>query len=75
MANELIQIGLSAETAAQLREAAQAVGIADIRDAVAAAIAEWVARYGNAAASDAADEKYFVNQALDDLAAKRRGDD
>ena len=73
MANELIQIELSAEMAGQLRETARSVGIADIRDAVAAAIGEWVARYGNAAASDQADEKYFVNQALDDLAAKRRG--
>jgi hypothetical protein len=74
MAHELIQIELSAEVAAQLRETARSVGIADIRDAIAAAIGEWVARYGNSAAAANADEKYFVNQALDDLAAKRRGD-
>jgi hypothetical protein len=71
MSGESLRIELPSEMVDRLRRAADRVGIIDLRDAVTAAVAEWCNRYGGEESDSATDEKYFVNQALDDLIARR----
>ncbi len=72
MAGEKIELVLPPELAAELGRVAAALGIASLEEAARIAIGEWVAQHRDRI--DAADpaQKYFVNQALDELIAKPR---
>jgi hypothetical protein len=69
MDGKLIKIELPDELWAGLREVAGALGISSAEEAAVIAIAEWTAR--RKADLDDRDpaQRYFVNQALDELAA------
>ena len=69
MAGKAITVELPDELWAGLSEVADALGISDAEEAAVIAIAEWTAR--RKAELDERDpaQRYFVNQALDELAA------
>lgn len=69
MAGKTITIELPDELWTGLDEIADALGIASVNEATTIAIAEWVAR--RKAELDDRDpaRRYFVNEALDELAA------
>jgi predicted transcriptional regulator len=69
MAGKTIAIELPDELWTGLDEIADALGIASVNEATTIAIAEWVAR--RKAELDDRDpaRRYFVNEALDELAA------
>ncbi len=71
MAGEKIELALRPELVEELGRIAAALGIA-IEEAARIAIEEWAAR--NRERIDAADpgQKYFVNEALDELIAKQK---
>lgn len=71
MAGEKIELAIPPKLAAELGRIAAALGIA-IEEAARIAIEEWMAR--NRERIDAADpgQKYFINEALDELIAKQR---
>ena len=67
MAGKTITIELPDGLWTGLGEVADALGIASADEAATIAIAEWVAR--RKAELDDRDRRYFVNEALDELAA------
>jgi predicted transcriptional regulator len=70
MAGKAIKVELPDELWAGLSEVADALGISAAEEAAVIAIAEWIAR--RKAELDDRDpaQRYFVNQALDELAAR-----
>ncbi len=69
MAGKTLKVDLPDELWAALSEVAEALGISSAEEAAVIAIAEWTAR--RKAELDDRDpaQRYFVNQALDELAA------
>jgi predicted transcriptional regulator len=69
MAGKTLKVDLPDELRAALSEVADALGISSAEEAAVIAIAEWTAR--RKADLDDRDpaQRYFVNQALDELAA------
>jgi len=69
MAGKTLKVDLPDELRAALSEVADALGISSAEEAAVIAIAEWTAR--RKAELDDRDpaQRYFVNQALDELAA------
>ncbi len=72
MTDEKITLALPAELGAELRRVARALGIEPPEAAVRLAIEDWVARNRALPGDSGAGEKYFVNDALDELIAKQR---
>jgi hypothetical protein len=69
MAGRTISVELPDEIWAGLGEVAEALGISSAEEAVVIAIAEWTARRKSELDDRNPAERYFVNQALDELAA------
>jgi hypothetical protein len=71
MAVNRIEIDLPGELAAQLMRVAESLGIATLNEAAMVAIAEWAARRGAELDDRDPSQKYIVNEALDELIAKK----
>ena len=69
MAGEAITVELPDELWAGLGEVADALGISSAEEAAVIAIAEWTARRKSELDDRDPAQRYFVNQALDELAA------
>ena len=68
MASKRLELEIPDELAAQLEEIARALGIRDSSEAAVIAIADWVGRRKAELDDRDANERYFVNEALDALA-------
>jgi predicted transcriptional regulator len=69
MAGKAISVELPDELWTGLGEVADALGISSAEEAAVIAIAEWTARRKSELDDRDPAQRYFVNQALDDLAA------
>jgi hypothetical protein len=72
MAGKAIKVELPDELWAGLNEVADALGISSAEEAAVIAIAEWTARRKSELDDRDPAQRYFVNQALDELAAGAR---
>lgn len=72
MAGEKIELALPPELAAELARVAEALGIASRDEAARIAIAQWVAQHRDRIDTADPAEKYFINEALDELIAKQQ---
>jgi hypothetical protein len=71
MAANRIEIDLPEELAAKLLRAAEPLGISQLNEAAIVAIADWAARRGAELDDRDPSQKYIVNEALDELIAKK----
>jgi heme oxygenase len=71
MAGRKIELELSASIYADLERIAEAMGIASVHEAAAVGLAQWVERRKSELDDRDPDERYFVNEALDDLIRKK----
>ncbi len=69
MAGKTISVEVPDELWAALSEVAEAFGISSAEEAALIAIAEWTARRKSELDDRDPAQRYFVNQALDELAA------
>jgi hypothetical protein len=69
MAGKTISVELPDELWAGLSEVAEAVGVSSAEEAAVIAIAEWTARRKSELDDRDPAQRYFVNQALDELVA------
>ncbi|MFZ1122811.1 MAG: hypothetical protein WB999_02530 [Candidatus Binataceae bacterium] len=69
MAGKTISVEVPDELWAGLSEVAEALGISSAEEAAVIAIAEWTARRRSELDDRDPQQRYFVNQALDELAA------
>jgi hypothetical protein len=67
-----IQIDLPDELFAQLMRVAEAMGISNPAEAATVGLAEWVSRRKSELDDLDPNEKYEVNEALDELLAKKK---
>lgn len=72
MENKRMELDLPAELYEQLQLVAGALGISSPAEAAVIAIGDWVARRKAEAEDRDPSQRYFVNQALDELEAKKR---
>ena len=71
MAGRKIELELPESIYADLERIAEAMGIASVREAAAVGLAQWVERRKSELDDRDPDERYFVNEALDDLIRKK----
>jgi metal-responsive CopG/Arc/MetJ family transcriptional regulator len=71
MAVNRIEIDLPDELADRLRRVAESLGISTLSEAATVAIAEWAARRGAELDDRDPNQKYIINEALDELIAKK----
>lgn len=67
-----IQIDVPDELFAQLVKVAEAMGISNPEEAAMVGLAEWVSRRKSELADRDPNEKYAVNEALDELLEKKK---
>jgi len=67
-----IQIDLPDELFGQLTRVAQALGISNPEEAATIGLAEWISRRKSELDDRDANEKYVVNEALDELLEKKK---
>ena len=67
-----IQIDLPDELFAQLMQVAEAMGISNPGEAAMVGLAEWVSRRKSELDDRNPNEKYIVNEALDELVEKKK---
>lgn len=67
-----IQIDLPDELFAQLMQVAEAMGISNPEEAATVGLAEWVSRRKAELDDRNPNEKYIVNEALDELVEKKK---
>ena len=67
-----IQIDLPDELFAQLMQVAEAMGISNPDEAATVGLAEWVSRRKSDLDDRDPNEKYIVNEALDELLEKKK---
>lgn len=72
MENKRIELDLPAELYEQLRRLAGVLGVGSPAQAALVAIGDWVARRKAEADDRDPGQRYFVNQALDELEAARK---
>jgi hypothetical protein len=72
MAGKRIQIDLPDELYANLMRVAAAMGISNPDEAAMVGLAEWVSRRKSELDDRDPNEKYLVNEALDELLAKKK---
>jgi hypothetical protein len=72
MASKRLEIELPQELFDGLLEVANWVGTRDIAEAALMAVADWVARRKAELDDRDPDQKYFVNEALDELATRKK---
>jgi predicted transcriptional regulator len=73
MASNRIEIDLPDELRKHLDQVAEALGIASAVEAAMIAIADWVARRKSELDDRDPGQKYFVNEALDELLNHKQG--
>jgi hypothetical protein len=66
-----VELELPDQLWGELTRIAQALGLDPLRQAIPGAIADWIARRRQELEDRDPDSKYFVNQALDELLAKK----
>jgi hypothetical protein len=71
MSGRKIELELLEELFAQLEEVASALGISDPAEAAVIGIAEWVSRRKSEIDARDPDQRYFINEALDELGKKK----
>jgi predicted transcriptional regulator len=67
-----IQIEVPDELFAQLMQVAEAMGISRVEEAATVGLAEWVSRRKSELDDRNPNEKYMVNEALDELLQKKK---
>ena len=67
-----IILDLSDELSGELTRIAEAFGIADLNQAALIGLADWIARRKSELDDRDPDQRYFVNEALDQLAARKK---
>ena len=67
-----IQIDVPDELFAQLMQVAEAMGISSAEEAATVGVAEWVTRRKSELDDRNPNEKYMVNEALDELLEKKK---
>ena len=72
MSIRVIALELDEKLCRDLEEVAAHFGLGDIEDALRIAAADWAARRTAEIAQSDPNERYFVNEALDELIAKKR---
>lgn len=70
MAGKSITVEMPEELWVTLSELASALGIAKVEEAAVIALAEWAARRKSELDDRDPNQRYFVNEALDELAAR-----
>jgi hypothetical protein len=68
-----IILDLPDEMGDELVRIAEAFEIADLNEAALIGLADWIARRKSELDDRDPDQRYFVNEALDQLAARKRG--
>ena len=71
MAGKKIQLILPDELFAQLEQVAGALGIPDPAEAAVIGVAEWVLRCKSEIDNRDPEQRYFINEALDELDKKK----
>jgi hypothetical protein len=71
MAGRKIQLELPDELFAQLESVARALGIPDPAEAAVIGVAEWVSRRRSEMDDRDPEQRYFINEALDELEKKK----
>ena len=71
MAGRKIELELPESIYAELERIAEAMGIASIHEAAVVGLAQWVERRKSELDDRDPDERYFVNEALDELIRKK----
>jgi hypothetical protein len=71
MAGRKIQLELPEELFAQLEQVARAFGIPDPAEAAVIGVAEWVAAKKSVIDDRDPEQRYFINEALDELEKKK----
>ena len=71
MAGKKIQLVLPDELYAQLERVADALGIPDPAEAAVIGVAEWVSRLKSQMDDRDPEQRYFINEALDELDKKK----
>jgi hypothetical protein len=71
MAGRKIQLDLPEELFAQLEAVANALGIPDPAEAAVIGVAEWVAQKKSVMDNRDPEQRYFINEALDELEKKK----
>ena len=71
MAGKKIQLVLPDELYAQLERVAAALGIPDPAEAAVIGVAEWVSRLKSDLDDRDPEQRYFINEALDELDKKK----
>jgi metal-responsive CopG/Arc/MetJ family transcriptional regulator len=72
MAGKRIELDLPDELYDLLGEVGEKVGLHDRNEAAVVAIAEWISQRKAELDDRDPDQKYFINEALDELIAKRK---
>ncbi len=72
MRSKLLQVELEEELCRELEEIATRLGIGTIEDALRSAATDWLARRKGEIADRDPAQRYFVNEALDELIARKR---
>ena len=72
MASDRIELDLPAELRDQLEQVAEALGIPNVTEAAIIAIAEWVTRRKSELDDRDPSQKYFINEALDELINRKK---
>jgi len=67
MASNRIEIDLPAELRDQLQQVADALGITTLPEAATIAVAEWVSQRRSELDNRDPEQRYFINEALDEL--------
>jgi hypothetical protein len=71
MAGKKLQLQLPDELFAQLEQVASALGISDPAEAAVIGVAEWVSRRKSELDDRDPGQRYFINEALDELDKKK----
>jgi len=71
MAGRRIEIELPDELARNLELVAEALGISSVEETALIAVAEWVSQRKSELDDRDPDQKYFINEALDELENKK----
>ncbi|HEV2170811.1 MAG TPA: hypothetical protein VGR40_07680 [Candidatus Binatus sp.] len=70
--SQKIQLEVPDELFAQLMQVAESIGIANAAEAATVGLAEWVSRRKSELDDRNPNEKYMVNEALDELLEKKK---
>jgi metal-responsive CopG/Arc/MetJ family transcriptional regulator len=71
MAGKRIEVELPDQLYSDLEEIAETLGISDLREALVIGLAEWASRRKSELDDRDPSQRYFVNEALDELEKKK----